>query len=125
MTTVKQLEEQLKELNAIINDKIPKISNEIEILKKNNIEKVDEVKNFCKNCLRKRKVYSLLGIYQYEGMMLIGVFSSVNDILKYLASNKQKHFYEMGYVETNLGETIDLGNKKNCDDLIEYVDFMM
>ena len=65
------------------------------------------------------KVYSLLGFVDYEGSDLLGVFGSVEDVLKCVDSGKGKwHFNEMGYVVSELGEKIDdvLG-------VVEYVEF--
>ena len=54
------------------------------------------------------KVYSLLGFVDYEGSDLLGVFGSVEDVLKCVDSGKGKwHFDEMGYVVSELGEKID------------------
>ena len=65
------------------------------------------------------KVYSLLGFVDYEGSDLIGVFGSVEDVLKCIESNKGKWYYhDVGYVESELGESeLDVLGR------VEYVKF--
>jgi len=64
------------------------------------------------------KVYSLLGFVQYEGSDLLGVFGSVEDVMKCVESNdKGWHFDDMGYVESELGEKVDVLES------VEYVEF--
>ena len=65
------------------------------------------------------KVYSLLGFVDYEGSDLVGVFGSVEDVIKCVESGKGKWYYDdIGYVVSELGEKIDdvLGG-------VEYVEF--
>jgi hypothetical protein len=63
------------------------------------------------------KVYSLLGFVDYEGSDLLGVFGSVEDVLKCVQEGKWYHD-QMGYVESELGVKIEdvLG-------VVEYVEF--
>lgn len=63
------------------------------------------------------KVYSLLGFFDYEGSDLVGVFGSVEDVMKCIES--KKWFYdEMGYVESELGQHVDVLG------MVEYVEFV-
>jgi len=65
------------------------------------------------------QVFSLLGFNDYEGSDLVGVFGSVEDVMKCVESSEKGWFYEdMGYVVSEIGEQIDdvLG-------VIEYVEF--
>ena len=65
------------------------------------------------------KVYSLLGFFDYEGSDLVGVFGSVEDVIKCVeSSNGNWNFDHMGYVESELGEKID-----DVSGVIEYVEF--
>ena len=62
------------------------------------------------------KVYSLLEFVDYEGSDLVGVFGSVEDVLKCVKEGKW-YCDSMGYVESELGEMVDvLGS-------VEYVEF--
>jgi len=66
------------------------------------------------------KVYSLLSFIHYEGSDLVGVFGSVEDVLKCVESGNGKwHAHDLGYVESELGEKLDdvLG-------VVEYVSFV-
>jgi len=63
------------------------------------------------------KVYSLLGFVDYEGSDLIGVFGSVEDVLKCVREGKW-YYDEMGYVESKLGEKVDVLGQ------VEYVSFV-
>ena len=64
------------------------------------------------------KVYSLLGFVD-GGTDLLGVFGSVEDVLKCVDSGKGKwHLSEMGYVVSELGEKID-----DVFEVVEYVEF--
>ena len=65
------------------------------------------------------KVYSLLGFLDYEGSELVGVFGDLQSIMDCVESgNKDWHYDQMGYVESELGEKIEdvLG-------VVEYVEF--
>ena len=61
------------------------------------------------------KVYSLVGGYDYEGEMLLGVFASKEDLLQFVESRKRgcNHrpetlgYDSLGYVESELGQPID------------------
>jgi hypothetical protein len=54
------------------------------------------------------KVYSLLEFIDYEGSELVGVFGSVEDVLKCVeAGNGKWHAHDLGYVESELGEKLD------------------
>ena len=65
------------------------------------------------------KVYSLLGFINYEGSELVGVFGSVEDVLRCVESGKGSWWYDqMGYVESELGDQIDTE-----DSLVEYLEF--
>ena len=63
------------------------------------------------------KVYSLLGFVDYEGSDLLGVFGSVEDVLKCVREGKW-YYDEIGYVESELGEKVDVL------EVIEYVSFV-
>jgi hypothetical protein len=65
------------------------------------------------------KVYSLLGFVDYEGSDLVGVFGSVEDVMKCVESGNGKwYFDDMGYLECELGKKVEdvLGS-------VEYVEF--
>lgn len=65
------------------------------------------------------KVYSLLGFFDYEGSDLVGVFGSVEDVMKCVSEGSgQWHYDDMGYVESELGQKVDV---LEC---VEYVDFV-
>ena len=73
------------------------------------------------------KVYSLLGFMDYEGQDLLGVFGSVEDLLKFVESERQdrSHFRAetlgfdwLGYVESELGKQIE-----DVLEVVEYVEF--
>ena len=55
------------------------------------------------------KVYTLLGFVQYEGSTLLGVFTSISDVIQYIKSpNRSKWYYDdVGYIESELGEGIN------------------
>ena len=54
------------------------------------------------------KVYSLIEFVDYEGSNLVGVFGSVEDVLKCVESGNGKWYaHDVGYVESELGEKID------------------
>ena len=66
------------------------------------------------------KVYSLLGFIDYEGQDLLGVFGSVEDLLKFVESERQDRshyrpetlgFDRLGYVESELGSKIDVSGE--------------
>lgn len=62
------------------------------------------------------KVYSLIGFFDYEGSDLVGVFGSVEDVVKCVKS--KKWFYDdLGYVESELGQQVDVR------EMVEYVEF--
>ena len=65
------------------------------------------------------KVYSLIGFVEYEGESLIGVFGSVEDVLKCVESKEGKWLYhDIGYVEHELGESeLDILGR------VEYLEF--
>jgi hypothetical protein len=52
------------------------------------------------------KVYSLLGFVSYEGSDLIGVFGSVEDVMKCVREGRW-FCDELGYVESELGVKIE------------------
>ena len=63
------------------------------------------------------KVYSLLGFVDYEGQDLLGVFGSVEDLMKFVEVERQGRshsksqslgFDDLGYVESELGSKIDV-----------------
>ena len=65
------------------------------------------------------KVYVLLGFTDYEGSELVGVFGSVEDVLRCVESGKGSWWYDgMGYVESELGEEIE-----SVESVVEYVEF--
>lgn len=65
------------------------------------------------------KVYSLLGYMDYEGSDLVGVFGSVEDVMKCVESGKGEWSYDnMGYVESELGVKVE-----DVLQVIEYVEF--
>lgn len=59
------------------------------------------------------KVYSLLGFVDYEGSDLLGVFGSVEDLMKFVRSmerqkdGRYEYFDHLGYVESELGQRIE------------------
>ena len=63
------------------------------------------------------KVYSLLQFVDYEGSDLVGVFGSVEDVLKCV---EEGHWYgdDLGYVESELGEKVDVSGS------VVYVSFV-
>ena len=63
------------------------------------------------------KVYSLLGFVDYEGQDLLGVFGSLEDLLKFVEVERQGRshyrseklgFDDLGYVVSELGQKIDV-----------------
>ena len=58
------------------------------------------------------KVYSLLGFVDYEGSDLLGVFGSVEDLMKFVRSmerqkdGRYEYFDHLGYVECELGQRV-------------------
>ena len=61
------------------------------------------------------KVYSLLGFVDYEGSDLLGVFGSVEDVLKFVKEKRegsklseQLGYNDLGYVVSELGQEIDV-----------------
>ena len=77
------------------------------------------------------KVYSLLGFVDYEGSELVGVFGSVEDVLRCVESGKGSWWYDqMGYVGSELG-CGGAGQLYQCpaqwldavESLVEYVEF--
>lgn len=63
------------------------------------------------------KVYSLLGFIDYEGSDLVGVFGSLDDLMECVKS--KKWFYDdMGYVESELGQQVDVL------EMVEYIEFL-
>ncbi len=63
------------------------------------------------------KVYSLLGFVSYEGSELFGVFGSVEDLMKCVREGRW-FCDELGYVESELGEKVDVLS------VVEYVSFV-
>ena len=65
------------------------------------------------------KVYSLLGFNDYEGSDLVGVFGDLQSIMDCVESgNKDWHYDQMGYVESELGKQIE-----DVLEVVEYVEF--
>lgn len=54
------------------------------------------------------KVYSLLGFFDYEGSDLVGVFGSLDDLMECVKSRKWLGYDNMGYVESELGQQVDV-----------------
>lgn len=62
------------------------------------------------------KVFSLLGFYDYEGSSLVGVFGSVEDLMKFVEVRRSGVSYRseklgydsLGYVVSELGQEIDV-----------------
>lgn len=61
------------------------------------------------------KVFSLLGFYDYEGSSLLGVFGSVEDVLKFVEEKRKGSklserldYDNLGYVVSELGQEIDV-----------------
>lgn len=64
------------------------------------------------------KVYSLLGFIDYEGSDLLGVFGSVEDLMKFVEVKRSEMsdrfcgeklgFNDLGYIESELGQEIDV-----------------
>jgi hypothetical protein len=66
------------------------------------------------------KVYSLLEFVDYEGSDLVGVFGSVEDVLKCVENGNGKWYCnDLGYVESELGEKI-----RDVLGVVEYVSFV-
>jgi hypothetical protein len=66
------------------------------------------------------KVYSLLQFVDYEGSDLVGVFESVEDVLKCVENGNGKWYCnDLGYVESELGEKI-----RDVLGVVEYVSFV-
>jgi hypothetical protein len=66
------------------------------------------------------KVYSLIEFVDYEGSDLVGVFGSVEDVLKCVENGNGKWFCDdLGYVESELGEKI-----RDVLGVVEYVSFV-
>jgi hypothetical protein len=66
------------------------------------------------------KVYSLIEFVDYEGSDLVGVFGSVEDVLKCVEDGNGKWFCDdLGYVESELGEKI-----RDVLGVVEYVSFV-
>jgi hypothetical protein len=66
------------------------------------------------------KVYSLLEFVDYEGSDLVGVFGSVEDVLKCVEEGNGKWFCDhLGYIESELGEKI-----RDVLGVVEYVSFV-
>ena len=63
------------------------------------------------------KVYSLLEFVDYEGSSLVGVFGSVEDVMKCVEEGKW-YCDELGYVESELGDKVDVLGE------VEYVSFV-
>lgn len=59
------------------------------------------------------KVYSLLGFVDYEGSDLLGVFSSVEQVMECVGKmdrrykGRYEYFDQIGYIVSELGERID------------------
>ena len=65
------------------------------------------------------KVYSLLGFNDYEGSDLVGVFGDKQSMMDCVESgNKNWHFHDMGYLESELGEKIEWPLS-----VVEYLEF--
>lgn len=59
------------------------------------------------------KVYSLLGFVDYEGSDLLGVFGSLEDLMKFLEVKRGSLGYDsvgysLGYVVSELGQEVDV-----------------
>ena len=59
------------------------------------------------------KVYSLLGFVDYEGQDLLGVFGSLEDLMKFLEVKRGSLGYDnvgysLGYVVSELGQPVDV-----------------
>ena len=53
------------------------------------------------------KVYSLIGSMDYEGSDLLGVFASLDDLVKYQKSMDSGNRYDSyGYVVSNIGQGV-------------------
>lgn len=52
------------------------------------------------------KVFSLLGEYEYHGLDLVGVYASLEDLMKF-AKSKEFPYDHLYYVESVLGEPVD------------------
>jgi uncharacterized protein YneR len=64
------------------------------------------------------QVYSLLGFVDYEGQDLLGVFGSVEDLMKCVASSDVWYYDDMGYVVSELGQKVE-----DVLECVEYVEF--
>jgi hypothetical protein len=61
------------------------------------------------------QVYSLLGCQDYDGVDLLGVFASVEQLLQFVDAGTGREEYDgawcydrMGYVQSELGSSIDV-----------------
>lgn len=62
------------------------------------------------------QVYSLLGFVDYEGSDLLGVFGSLEDLMKFVESERVECKYRpetlgfdhLGYVVSELGQKVDV-----------------
>ena len=65
------------------------------------------------------KVYSLVGMVRYEGSDLLGVFGSLQELMKFVEDEREKctlrserktylGFDDLGYIESELGQKIDM-----------------
>ncbi len=63
------------------------------------------------------KVYSLLEFVDYEGSSLVGVFGSVEDVMKSVEEGKW-YCDDLGYIESELGDKVDVLGE------VEYVSFV-
>ena len=63
------------------------------------------------------KVYSLLGFVDYEGQDLLGVFGSLEELMKFVEVERQGRshykseslgFDQLGYVVSELGSKVDV-----------------
>jgi hypothetical protein len=63
------------------------------------------------------KVYSLLEFVDYEGSSLVGVFGSVEDVMKCVQEGKW-YCDDLGYIESELGDKVDVLGE------VEYVSFV-
>jgi hypothetical protein len=53
------------------------------------------------------KVYSLVSFVDYEGYYLVGVYGSLEDLMKYVEDGKW-YVDRLGYVESELGEELNV-----------------
>ena len=67
------------------------------------------------------KVYSLIEFVDYEGSDLVGVFGSVEDVLKCVEDGNGKWYCDhLGYIESELGDKVNVLGEVVYVDFVDY-----